>query len=694
MIVAGPLAVLAAGLALPATSASLRGQETPDERAAWLREHVVPVRTIDPEDEDFGDLEPLVERIGAARVVALGEQSHGDGATFLAKHRLIRFLHQRMGFDVLLWESGMFDCRRIDGALGAGLGAAQAALLGIFRIFGESGQVLPLLDYARSTRASLRPLEMGGFDCQFSAADARAELHGHLARFFGALDAGILEPPGGPDWSAALAALCRYADNPEAGKKEGAGERASIEDERVVVPYLLDVLHERRAELARVHGEREIDFAERVLGNLSALDEMGREVPRKKPSDTNLRDRRMGENLVWLLDRYYPGRKVIVWAASFHLMRNAPTIRCEDIDYAGTVPMGQVAHDQLRDDYYAIAFTAHSGRAGNVFGKPVELQPPPAESLEQLLHAAGHAYAFLDLRRLAPGGAWLAGEVSARPLGYSDMHADWTQVFDAFLFTDRMFPSTRDGAVPDGVRTARAAGTGAVGECLAEFRRLVLGYALDFDAVFPKNAPGGFDPARVTAMAAGAWPEVLGHVETREASFWSLPGNAPPPARSGAFAFDTPFTADLTLEENYTLVLLGGVDPAGDVASNAYGSFLCRGPMAGRVTFTSYSTAWIAGDLSGSLVSSSYFTGVVEGAVSGRMELGSYAQVYVLGGLTGDVSLKNSKLVLAGFVPGAALALVRGAGTVWVEQSDLAAGEHQLGSIRVIVGPSFPMTPR
>jgi hypothetical protein len=37
---------------------------------------------------------------------------------------------------------------------------------------------------------------------------------------------------------------------------------------------------------------------------------------------------------------------------------------------------------------------------------------------------------------------------------------------------------------------------------------------------------------------------------------------------------------------------------------------------------------------------------------------------------------------------------VRGAGTVWVEQSDLAAGEHQLGSIRVIVGPSFPMTPR
>jgi hypothetical protein len=85
----------------------------------------------------------------------------------------------------------------------------------------------------------------------------------------------------------------------------------------------------------------------------------------------------MGENLAWLLDQHYPGRKVIVWAASFHLMRNAPTIRCEDSDYAGTVPLGHVAHDLLGDDYYALAFTAHSGRAGNLFGAPHDLPLPP-----------------------------------------------------------------------------------------------------------------------------------------------------------------------------------------------------------------------------------------------------------------------------------------------------------------------------
>ncbi len=87
----------------------------PDPCVDWLKSHAIAVRAIDEpkpdEPEDFSDLEPLRAIIGEARVVGLGEQSHGDGATFKAKCRLVRFLHQRMDFDVLAWESGLFDCR-------------------------------------------------------------------------------------------------------------------------------------------------------------------------------------------------------------------------------------------------------------------------------------------------------------------------------------------------------------------------------------------------------------------------------------------------------------------------------------------------------------------------------------------------------------------------------------------------------
>jgi len=56
-------------------------------RIAWLKEHAIALRSINPIDEDFSDLEPLRKTIGDVRIVQLGEQSHGDGATFHAKGR-------------------------------------------------------------------------------------------------------------------------------------------------------------------------------------------------------------------------------------------------------------------------------------------------------------------------------------------------------------------------------------------------------------------------------------------------------------------------------------------------------------------------------------------------------------------------------------------------------------------------------
>ena len=111
--------LLALSCCLAFVAAASLGQEVepqaesqPDPRAQWLREHAVAVRTIDPSlaEDDFADLRPLIGLIGDARVVGLGEPTHGDGAHFHAKTRLIRFLHEVMGFDVLVWESGMYDC--------------------------------------------------------------------------------------------------------------------------------------------------------------------------------------------------------------------------------------------------------------------------------------------------------------------------------------------------------------------------------------------------------------------------------------------------------------------------------------------------------------------------------------------------------------------------------------------------------
>ncbi len=75
-----------------------------DDLLSSLKKYSAPVRSIEPGDEDLSDLQPIATKIGDARLVILGEDTHGDGETEKAKVRMIKFLHEKMGFDVIAWE--------------------------------------------------------------------------------------------------------------------------------------------------------------------------------------------------------------------------------------------------------------------------------------------------------------------------------------------------------------------------------------------------------------------------------------------------------------------------------------------------------------------------------------------------------------------------------------------------------------
>jgi hypothetical protein len=83
---------------------------------AWIAKNAVALRSIDPRDDDFADLAPLRQFIGSARFVLLGEFS-SNIADVYAKYRLVRFLHEEMGFDVIASKLPFFDAEEIDCAL-------------------------------------------------------------------------------------------------------------------------------------------------------------------------------------------------------------------------------------------------------------------------------------------------------------------------------------------------------------------------------------------------------------------------------------------------------------------------------------------------------------------------------------------------------------------------------------------------
>jgi erythromycin esterase len=393
----------------------------------WLKQNAIPIASIDPSLNDFSDLLPLKDLIGTARVVQLGEQSHGDGECFLAKVRLVKFLHQEMGFDVLAFESGLFDCHTAWKDFQAGASPLSAAQKGVFSIWTGSQQTESLWNYLSEKASSETPLELIGFDCQFTASASRETLVDSLLALIKKqnleLDKSIVD---------------EFTVNMQRAIE---GNTANCQWEPI-----LNVLQKLREELAKSDGS--LRDAERTywMQLLKSTIEYCNQLRRPSENDiamqVNGRDAQMADNLLWYV-RTFPNRKVMVWAASFHITRYLEEFhpRETSLQYKGTIPMGQFVHESLGRDCFTIGFTSYEGKAGTWFRQPWSLQKAPTGTFESTCQEAGLINAIVPLRDL-PDDSWLHQKVLSRPLGYSWMEARWPRHFDAMIFQKTMTPST------------------------------------------------------------------------------------------------------------------------------------------------------------------------------------------------------------------------------------------------------------
>ena len=79
----------------------------------WVHDHAIPLATSDP-NAPFGDLAPIGRIVGDARIVSLGEGTHGTSEFFQMKHRLTKYLAQNKGFTVFAIEANMPEARRVN----------------------------------------------------------------------------------------------------------------------------------------------------------------------------------------------------------------------------------------------------------------------------------------------------------------------------------------------------------------------------------------------------------------------------------------------------------------------------------------------------------------------------------------------------------------------------------------------------
>jgi erythromycin esterase len=73
---------------------------------AWIRDNAVKLETVSARN-GFADMQPLKKIIGNARVVSLGEATHGTREFFQLKHRMLEFLATEMGFTIFSIEANI-----------------------------------------------------------------------------------------------------------------------------------------------------------------------------------------------------------------------------------------------------------------------------------------------------------------------------------------------------------------------------------------------------------------------------------------------------------------------------------------------------------------------------------------------------------------------------------------------------------
>src|SRR5204862_2665120 len=97
---------VAAAAVLMSTSRALGAPSTTlePEGVAWLKANAIPLATAAP-GSDLKDLEPLRRSIGNARVVGLGEATHGTREFFQLKHRMMEYCVSQLGFTVIGFEA-------------------------------------------------------------------------------------------------------------------------------------------------------------------------------------------------------------------------------------------------------------------------------------------------------------------------------------------------------------------------------------------------------------------------------------------------------------------------------------------------------------------------------------------------------------------------------------------------------------
>ena len=132
----------------------------------WMRANAIRLSTP-VAGHGFEDMQPLKKVVGNARIVELGEATHGTREFFQLKHRMLEFLAAEMGFTIFSIEANMPEAYRLNDYVLTGKGDPKQLLKGMYFWTWDTEEVLDMIQWMRKFNESGKGrVEFTGFDMQ------------------------------------------------------------------------------------------------------------------------------------------------------------------------------------------------------------------------------------------------------------------------------------------------------------------------------------------------------------------------------------------------------------------------------------------------------------------------------------------------------------------------------------------------
>ncbi len=381
--------------------------------------------------ENYADLQCLKQYIENKTLIQLGESSHGTKEYSQIKVRLIKFLHEQMGFNVIAFESGFFECYLTNQNISQ-LSEIEAMKNSIFYGVWGTQDVKELFTYIKATQSTSHPLILAGFDCQFTSS--LNNIYNHPSVLYEIIS----------KFDSQFASVSRTFDSITIKQIKFQNKTyLNLYKDSIKTNYrkIIDFIDNHSSELISAFPEKPVyplflrQSINSIISNIDVTLYNDNTLA-GNPTAYKIRDSAMAANVMFLKEKLYPQKKIILWAHNYHIANTA----FHHALYPDIKNMGMYLKEKYNSELYTVGLYMLKGQTRTDWDWSIINIPTPitSNSLEAILYSNRKKSLFIDLssKPYCDGNKWMYNTITTKTSGFADESMVIRNVYDGIFYVD------------------------------------------------------------------------------------------------------------------------------------------------------------------------------------------------------------------------------------------------------------------